>query len=67
MYRFQQRLKFINQKIKKKWNKQSFGNIFQEKLSLESQMEKVQQSIISQGDTSQLKEQESNLLHQLQK
>ena len=65
MYRFQQRLKFIKHNIKE-WNKQDFGDIFMDKRALENQMEQIQWNIISRGGTTQLKEKEGTLRHQLQ-
>jgi hypothetical protein len=38
MYHFQQCLKFIKNKLKK-WNKETFGNIFKEKEKLEIKLE----------------------------
>jgi hypothetical protein len=53
MYRFQQRLKYIKAKLKK-WNKETFGNIFKEKIELEAKMEQLQQHIIENGRTRML-------------
>jgi hypothetical protein len=41
MYQFQQKLKHIKLKIKK-WNKEVFGNIFEEKKRLETEMATIQ-------------------------
>lgn len=42
MYKFQQKLKYIKEEIKK-WNKETFGNIFTDKRNLELKMEILQQ------------------------
>jgi len=41
MYRFQQRLKQLRQRIRV-WNKEEFGNIFEDKLHLEEQLKDIQ-------------------------
>ena len=41
MYQFQQKLKFLKAKIKK-WNKESFGNIFKENVELNDKIKEVQ-------------------------
>ena len=40
MYIFQQKLKYIKERIKK-WNKDSFGNIMEEKEKLENRIEEM--------------------------
>lgn len=40
MYRFQQRLKTLKEKIKT-WNKEEFGNIFEDKNRLEAQLKEI--------------------------
>jgi len=57
-------MKFIKHKIKE-WNIQYFGDIFKDKKALKNQMEQIQQSIISRGSTTQLKENECTLKYQL--
>jgi predicted Rossmann fold nucleotide-binding protein DprA/Smf involved in DNA uptake len=42
MFQFQQRLKHVRWCIRK-WNKEVFGNIFEEKRKLEQEMEEIQQ------------------------
>ena len=41
MYQYQQNLKLLKNKIKK-WNKESFGNIFQAKKELDRKIQEVQ-------------------------
>jgi hypothetical protein len=45
MYQFQQRLKHVKLRIKI-WNKEVFGNIFEEKRRLESDMASIQTKVI---------------------
>jgi hypothetical protein len=45
MYQFQQRLKHVHQCIRK-WNKEVFGNIFEENRRLELEMEEIQKKVI---------------------
>jgi len=48
MHTFQLRLKEVRDKIKK-WNKEEFGNILEEKKHLEQRMEELQQMDILEG------------------
>jgi hypothetical protein len=64
MYRFQQRLKNLKLQLKS-WNKSTFGNILQAQVSLNQQMQTLQQHIHSQGLTDSLKEQETILSNQI--
>ena len=48
MFVFQHKLKHIKECVKK-WNKESFGNIFQEKKRLEQQIEEIQIKAMSEG------------------
>lgn len=64
MYIFQQKLKRIEDLLRK-WNREEFGNIFRENLILEEQLSSLQQSIISRGRTSELTDQEGQLMQQL--
>eukprot|EP00253_Pinus_taeda_P033060 PITA_33060 len=50
MHTFQLKLKEVKGKIKK-WNKEEFGNILEEKQKLEREMESLQQKIITEGRT----------------
>lgn len=57
MARFQQKLKHLKDVIKR-WNHNTFGNIFTEQASLNAEMRKIQQAIISEGRTEELTKQE---------
>lgn len=59
MYLFQQQLK--------NWNVYDFGNIFQDKKKLETTMTEVQQAIINEGRTKELKSSEEAIKTQLNK
>ena len=48
MFVFQQKLKHIKECVKK-WNKESFGNIFHEKKRLEQQIEEIKIKSMSEG------------------
>lgn len=50
MQTFQLKLKELKGKIKK-WNKEEFGNIFEDKQKLEGEMESIQQKMILEGRT----------------
>jgi hypothetical protein len=50
MYFFQQKLKHFKQQVRK-WNKEVFGNIFQERKLLEKKLEDIQGQIIHTGYT----------------
>ena len=50
MYQFQQNLKILKSNIKK-WKKESFGNIFQRKLMLDSKIKEVQTEGMQAGFT----------------
>jgi hypothetical protein len=64
MHKFQQNLKYIKQQLKL-WNKEEFGNIFQAKQQIIKQMEHIQQTMIQNGRTDQLVQDEENLQTQL--
>jgi hypothetical protein len=64
MYKFQQKLKNLKQRLKT-WNKSTFGNIFQDQEILNQQIQALQQKIRHQGITDSLKEQETTLNKQL--
>eukprot|EP00253_Pinus_taeda_P025221 PITA_25221 len=64
MHTFQLRLKEIKHKIRK-WNKEDFGNTFEEKQKLEKEMEEVQQQIILEGRDEEMCKEESSLISQL--
>jgi hypothetical protein len=64
MYKLQQKLKYVKQKLKA-WNKEEFGNIFQAKNQLTMKMEHIQQKMIQTGRIDQLIQEEDNLQAQL--
>ena len=57
MSRFQQKLKHIKGVIKK-WNHNTFGNIFQAQATLNAEMKTIQQKIITEGRSEDLTKQE---------
>lgn len=63
MYQFQQKLKNLKNNIKH-WNKLTFGNIFQAQSTLDQEMKKIQQRIITE-ERSQSRE--NNYKHKYQK
>jgi ribonuclease HI/exonuclease III len=65
MYKFQQKLKNLKQKLKS-WNKHTFGNIFDSQKELKQQMEEIQRKIRDQGLTEALKEQEMKVSQHLE-
>jgi exonuclease III len=65
MYRFQQKLKNLKQKLKS-WNRHTFGNIFETKKQLTEQMNEIQCKIREQGFTEELKDQELKVNQQLE-
>ena len=50
----------------RKWNKEDFGNIFEENKKLEKAMEEVQQQIILEGRDEERCKEESSLISQLE-
>jgi hypothetical protein len=60
MYQFQQRLKYTKACIRK-WNKEVFGNIQEERKKLEEKMEELQHQVILQGLSQELKLKEDQL------
>jgi hypothetical protein len=66
MYRFQQRLKKFKHQLRQ-WNKEAFGNIFQDKKSLEQKLEDIQKRNIQTGHIdSQQQQEEDTLKRQLE-
>jgi exonuclease III len=65
MYCFQQKLKHFKQQVRK-WNKEIFGNIFQERKTLEQKLENLQGQFIHAGYTITQQQQESELKRQLE-
>lgn len=61
MYKFQQRLKTIKMKLKE-WNKEHFGNIFQEKARLEHRLAEIQQKGMDEEFTEELLQEEATTL-----
>ena len=54
MYQFQQKIKLLKRHIKK-WNKESFGNIFHEKQALENKIKLHQSQVMNNGYSEQLR------------
>ena len=63
MYQFQQKFKLLKVNIKK-WNKESFGNIFQAEQALEGKMQQNQAQGMSMGFLEDLRIQEKILLQE---
>eukprot|EP00253_Pinus_taeda_P006668 PITA_06668 len=63
MYIFQQKLKTIKSNLKR-WNKDTFRDIFQAKKELEEKMLLLQQTMITKGHDGERKAQETNLQRQ---
>ena len=63
MYQFQQKIKLLKGHINK-WNKESFGNIFQEKQSLENKIKLNQSQVMNNGYSEELRMQEKLLLQE---
>lgn len=64
MYVFQQKLKYIKEHVKK-WNKESFGNIMQEKTRPKQQIEVIKTKAMSEGYIEETKLEERSLLQDL--
>ena len=64
MFVFQQKLKYIKECVKK-WNKESFGNIMQEKTRLEQQIEMIKTKAMSEGYIEEMKLAKQSLLQDL--
>ena len=58
MYQFQQKLKLLKSNIKK-WNKDSFGNIFQAKKELDNKIKEVQIKGMQSGFSDEICAQEN--------
>jgi len=65
MYQFQQKLKYLKAQIKK-WNQETFGNVFKEQQNMNKEMEELQQQIITKGHTIWTLEQEKRINTQLE-
>jgi exonuclease III len=65
MYCFQQKLKYFKQQVRK-WNKEVFGNIFQERKLLEQKLEALQKMAIQTGYTPNQQQEEQQTRQQLE-
>lgn len=65
MFQFQQKLKCLKAQIKR-WNKETFGNIFQAQQDLNKEMQELQQKIITEGHNEGTLAQEQHILNQLE-
>jgi hypothetical protein len=65
MYCFQQKLKHFKQHVRK-WNKEVFGNIFQERKLLEQKLENLQAQFIQAGYTITQQQEENELKRKLE-
>lgn len=65
MHTFQLKLKEMKDKLKK-WNKEEFGNILEEKKRLEQRMEELQQKDILEGIQEERTKEEGIILNQLE-
>jgi hypothetical protein len=57
MFKLYKKIKYIKYRLKE-WNKDTFGNINQEKNNIEENMEKLQETCISEGYTEEQKKEE---------
>ena len=64
MYSFQRKLKYIKANLKK-WNKESFGNIMEEKLRLESKIGEIQVWVMKDGYNDEESTKEGELIKEL--
>ena len=62
---FQLKLKELKGRIKK-WNKEEFGNIMEDKQKLEKEMESLQQQMIMEGRTEESISKEGAILGKLE-
>jgi exonuclease III len=65
MYCFQQKLKHFKQQVRK-WNKEVFENIFQERKLLEQKLEALQAQVIQTGHTPTQQQEEQHIKQQLE-
>eukprot|EP00253_Pinus_taeda_P018598 PITA_18598 len=65
MHTFQLKLKEIKGKIRK-WNREEFGHIMEEKQKLEKEMEDIQQQIILEGRDEERSKEEGRIINQLE-
>ena len=64
MYKFQQKLKSLKARIHM-WNKEYFGNIFQDKKSLIERLEEIQRKGMEEGYKEDLSKKEKEILTHL--
>lgn len=64
MYAFHQKLKFIKTNLKT-WNKKSFGNIMEERLSLEATIGEIQVWVMRDGYNEEYNTNEGDLIQEL--
>lgn len=64
MYALQQKLKYIKANLKK-WNKESFGNIMEEKIRLEEKIGELQQRVMQDGYNEEETTKECKLIKKL--
>jgi len=64
MYSFQQRLKSLKVKLKD-WNREHFGNIFQEKARLERRLEEIQKRGMQEEFSEELAKEEEDILNSI--
>eukprot|EP00253_Pinus_taeda_P002560 PITA_02560 len=65
MYQLQQKLWFLKSHLKR-WNRETFGNIFEEQQKLNNELKELHQKIITTGHTDATLEQERHLSDQLE-
>eukprot|EP00253_Pinus_taeda_P028735 PITA_28735 len=65
MYQLQQKLWFLKSHLKR-WNRETFGNIFEEQQKLNNELKELHQKIITTGHTDATLEQEQHLSDQLE-
>ena len=65
MYRFQQKLKALKSKIRT-WNREEFGNIFEDKKRLISELELINREGMENGWNEHMKKKEKYLWCQLE-
>ena len=63
MYQFQQKIKILKTNIKK-WNKESFGNIFHAKMELDYKIKEFQTLAMQSVFSVDIREKESSLLQE---
>ena len=65
MYQFQQKLRFLKNHLKR-WNRETFGNIFTVQQELTKELAELQQKIIIKGHTKETLDQERRIHNQLE-